>query len=183
MPGPSDSRAPRGLLFDASGTLLRASPGAVLGVDIFPDAMRLLGACRRRQLGDVPLRTAIVTNWGHRVVRLLENLGIDDCFDAVVCADDVQDAKPHAEIFHLACHLLGLPPKDCLHVGDSLFDDALGAQSAGLESLWIHRKADAILTLTERMTVTRLKSPHFVNLDEAHAYLASHFVSASRKSH
>ncbi|MCA2961369.1 MAG: HAD-IA family hydrolase [Silvanigrellales bacterium] len=180
---PTPPRAIRGLLFDASGTLLRACPGAVLGVDIFPDAVRLLGVCRRRLLGDVPLRTALVTNWGHRVNRMLENLGIADCFDAVVCADDVHDAKPHAEIFHLACRLLGVPPRDCLHVGDSLFDDALGAQAAGLEALWIHRKADAILTLTERMMVSRLKGPHFVNLEDAHAYLACHFAATTPKSH
>jgi hypothetical protein len=62
----------RGLLLDASGTLLRSSRSAALGVDFFPDALSILGACRRRSLGGIPIRTALVTNWGHGVVRLLE---------------------------------------------------------------------------------------------------------------
>ena len=176
MPHPSPVR---GLLLDASGTLLRSSPGAVIGVDFFPDAVRLLGACRRRTLGGVPIKTAVVTNWGHGVSRLLENLGVSDCFDTVVCADDVHDPKPHPDIFHLACSQLGLPPAACVHVGDSLFDDALGAQAAGLEGLWVHRKADAILTLTERISVSRLRHPHFVNLEKIHAYLEILFTSKS----
>jgi putative hydrolase of the HAD superfamily len=148
-----------------------------MGVDIFPDALRLLGACRRRTLGDVTLRTAVITNWGYRVRQMLENLGIDDCFDAVVCADDVHDAKPSAEIFHFACRAVDLPQRACVHVGDSLFDDALGAQAAGLEAVWVHRKVEAILTLRERAEASRLRNPHCLNLDEALSSLEVLFTS------
>lgn len=168
----------RGLLFDASGTLLRAAPGHFLGVDIFPDAARLLGACRRRLVGDTPVKTAVVTNWGFRVNRMFESLGLSGCFDAVVCADDVHNAKPHAEIFHLACNLLELPPASCVHVGDSLFDDALGAQAAGLEAIWVHRKADAILSMHERAMVSRLRHPHFTSLEEVRTYLEVVFATS-----
>jgi putative hydrolase of the HAD superfamily len=171
---PLESRTPRGLLLDASGTLLRSSPTHFLGVEIFPDAHRLLGACRRRSLGDGAIRTAVVTNWGHRVNRMLEALGIADCFDAVVNADDVRHAKPHAEIFHMACDLLELPPASCVHVGDSLFDDALGAQAAGLDALWIHRRTEAYLSLSERTNLALLRHPHFPTLEEARLYLDSH---------
>jgi len=170
----------RGVLLDASGTLLRAVPGHTLGVDIFPDATRLLGACRRRELGGMKIRTAVVTNWGHRVIRLLESLGIRDCFDAVVSADDVHHAKPHAEIFEFACTELGLPPSACVHVGDSLFDDALGAQAAGLEGLWVHRKVDAYLTLHERAISAQLTQPPFLNLEEARLFLEARFAANLR---
>ena len=163
--------AVRGLLLDASGTLLRAAPGHFLGVDIFPDALRLLGECRRRTLGGVSVRTAVVTNWGHRVIRLLESLGIRDCFDAVVSADDVHNPKPHAEIFHFACAELSLPPSACIHLGDSLFDDALGAQAAGLGAVWIHRKADPYLSMQERALAARLTHPSLPNLEEARLFL------------
>jgi putative hydrolase of the HAD superfamily len=163
-----------GLCLDASGTLLRAAPGLPHGVDVFPDALRLLGACRARRLGHLHIRTAVVTNWGFRVHRMLESLGILDCFDVIVTADEVTHAKPHSEIFLEACSRMELLPQACVHVGDSLFDDALGAQAAGLHALWVHRRSELFMGLHERAMVQTLKQAPVANLEEAFRFLEHH---------
>jgi len=44
-------------------------------------------------------------------------------------------AKPHPGIFHAGAQRLGLPPEDCLYVGDLYLVDVVGAQGAGMSSV------------------------------------------------
>lgn len=45
--------------------------------------------------------------------------GLDACFDAVVCGDDVSVGKPDPEVFLKAAALLSLPPERCIVVEDA----------------------------------------------------------------
>ncbi len=72
----------------------------------------------RRMRGKTPLAVA---SGGHRelVVATLRALGIEEWFDAVVCAEDYDRGKPHPDPFLLAAKLLGVAAADCVVFEDS----------------------------------------------------------------
>lgn len=70
---------------------------------------------------DAGWRVALAT--GRRRARLdpmLERLGVDGHFDAVVTAEEVDRGKPAPDIFLAAAGRLGLPPDACTVVEDSV---------------------------------------------------------------
>lgn len=56
----------------------------------------------------------------------LAGLGIRDCFDVIVGADDVTEPKPNPQPALICCQRLCLEPKEVLMVGDSKHDMACG---------------------------------------------------------
>ncbi|MGB9867138.1 MAG: HAD family hydrolase [Bacillota bacterium] len=60
--------------------------------------------------------------------------GIEDFFDAVVCAEDVLHHKPHPEAIKLALNRLGCKPQEAVIVGDSPYD-VLAGRSAGVTTI------------------------------------------------
>ncbi|WDZ88112.1 HAD family hydrolase [Micromonospora cathayae] len=79
-----------------------------------PGALALLDAVR---VAGVP--TALVTSSGRRLVEVaLDTLGRHN-FDAVVCGDEVESAKPHPEPYLTAARLLGVPIGRCVAIEDS----------------------------------------------------------------
>lgn len=85
-----------------------------------------------------------VASGGERYVveRTLKLIGLDNAFDAVVTADDVQWGKPSPDIFLEASLRIGIPPPNCL-----VFEDAdngfIAAQHAKMRCIDIrkHRKS------------------------------------------
>ena len=78
-----------------------------------------------RRLG-VPMAVATAAGRANREFAL-GGLGIGSYFDAVVGAEDVQNGKPHPEIFLRAAERLGVDPAKCV-----VFEDALsGIEAAG----------------------------------------------------
>ena len=68
--------------------------------------------------GRVPF--AIVSGGGREsVVRSLQQLGLLDRFETLVCAEDYTRAKPNPEPYLLAAQRLGIAPKDCLVFEDT----------------------------------------------------------------
>lgn len=68
-------------------------------------------------------RIAVVTNKLTGLSRqLLEELGLDAYFDAIVCGDSLPQRKPDAAPARYACRLLNCAPGDSLFVGDSVTD-------------------------------------------------------------
>jgi 2-haloacid dehalogenase len=61
-------------------------------------------------------------------------------FPAVVTSEDAGAYKPSPLIFQRALALLGLPPDEVLHVGDSLHADVAGARAAGIAAVWVNRR-------------------------------------------
>ncbi|MCY4113541.1 MAG: HAD family hydrolase [Chloroflexi bacterium] len=101
--------------------------------ELFPDVVDTLEALRSFRLG-------VITNGGSVHQRQkLEGVGILDRFAAVVASEDEGVAKPDSEIFKVACQAVGAPPSACVHVGDRLAVDAIGARDAGLTGVWLDR--------------------------------------------
>ena len=48
-------------------------------------------------------------------------------------------AKPGRDFYLAACRLTGLPPHECVYVGDRLDSDARGSRTAGMRGIWLDR--------------------------------------------
>jgi len=60
-------------------------------------------------------------------------------FDHIVISGEFGEGKPAASIFSHALGLLGIEPKHAVMVGDKLTTDILGANTIGMDSVWINR--------------------------------------------
>ena len=68
--------------------------------------------------GRIPF--AIVSGGGRdSVARSLDQLGLLDRFELLICAEDYTRAKPHPEPYLLAAERLGVRPADCLVFEDT----------------------------------------------------------------
>lgn len=65
--------------------------------------------------------------------------GLGGYLEVVLTSGGLGVAKPHPEIFALACRELGVPPQHTVYVGDRLDVDALAATTAGLHGIWLAR--------------------------------------------
>ncbi|PVX25553.1 MAG: hypothetical protein CW691_04240 [Candidatus Bathyarchaeum sp.] len=85
-------------------------------VNIFDGVVELLEALR----GKVRIGLATMSN---RLViaTLLPEKRIAEYFEVVVSADDVANPKPDPEVFLLTASKLGVEPKDCVVIEDSVF--------------------------------------------------------------
>ena len=83
------------------------------------------------------VKVAIVSNSEGMLDRLFRELGIFDCFDAIVDSGKVGVEKPDARIFRIACEQTGTTEARGLHLGDTFATDVLGAQAAGMRTALI----------------------------------------------
>jgi putative hydrolase of the HAD superfamily len=60
-------------------------------------------------------------------------------FDQIVISGDFGRGKPDPSLFQHALQLLSLEKDEALMVGDNLMTDILGANRAGIRSVWINR--------------------------------------------
>jgi HAD superfamily hydrolase (TIGR01509 family) len=95
------------------------------GLMFRPGASELLGRVRAAGLG-----TALVTATVRRIVEvMLDTIGREH-FDVVVTHDDVANGKPHPEPYASAAAALGVDPRDCVAIEDSI-NGATSALAAG----------------------------------------------------
>jgi len=95
-----------------------------------PDALRFLEWCE--EMGLPVVITTNTTYSREMISRMFSNIGLEKYVDRVVSSAEVGAAKPKPRIFREAVGMLGLDPKEVLHVGDKYVHDALGAYLAGL---------------------------------------------------
>lgn len=87
--------------------------------EIFPGVKPFL-----QQLRNDAIKVGLASS-SKNAQRIIDLLGISDCFDAVVDGTMIANTKPDPEIFLLAAKKLGMKPGDCL-----VFEDA----EAGVEA-------------------------------------------------
>ncbi|MFB6845273.1 HAD family hydrolase [Streptomyces sp. NPDC056373] len=104
---------------------------------LYPDVLPFL-----RRVRAAGYRIGILSNSdGRQQRRRITGLGLRPWLDAITVSGDSGLAKPSPESFALACDRLGTPPERTVHIGDSLDNDAVGAQRAGLTGVWLRRNA------------------------------------------
>jgi len=96
-------------------------------IRLFPHVRELLAELRAAGLklgllSDFPPKTK------------LANLGIADCWDAVLCSEDIGALKPAIRPFAELAKALECPPEQILYVGNSRRYDADGARRAGMKT-------------------------------------------------
>ncbi len=82
------------------------------------------------------------------VTRHLLRLGLLDSFEQVVCADDVEQAKPFPDLYLKACDLLGVKPFEAVAIEDSP-NGTRAAKVAGLTCIVIPNPCTVRLNLGE----------------------------------
>lgn len=90
-------------------------------------------------LAAMDINLGIVSNWDERLRPLLEKLGLNKYFQAVIVSCEVAFTKPSPVIFEQAARMLGDAPEHILHVGDSARHDVEGAKGAGFQALLLER--------------------------------------------
>src|SRR5262249_20332851 len=100
---------------------------------VFPDVVPCLTQLAGLSLGIISNGNAVQQR------QKLEVLGLAAWFPVVLISEEVGFAKPDPWLFPLACQHVGVPPIQCVYVGDRLDTDARAAQAAGLTGIWLQR--------------------------------------------
>jgi HAD superfamily hydrolase (TIGR01549 family) len=103
---------------------------------VFPETRETVLALFRRgyHLGLVSNTTSSV-----EVPRLLEELGIAGCFDAIILSCVVGIRKPDPSILLMAAARMGVRPEHCAYIGDQPHKDVAPARKAGFAQTVILR--------------------------------------------
>lgn len=87
---------------------------------------------RIREAKDLGLRLGVASSSKHAWVDgHLDRIGLLPMFDQIVCADDVERAKPFPDLYLLCCERLGVDPANAVAFEDSV-NGAKAAKEAGL---------------------------------------------------
>ena len=89
----------------------------------------------------------IITNGAHdehtdSQLSKVRHLGLSKCIQSLTISDEIGVRKPKLEIFKLACERANVLLKEAVLVGDSIQNDIIGANRAGMTSVLIDRKSD-----------------------------------------
>jgi 2-haloalkanoic acid dehalogenase type II len=90
-------------------------------------------------------RLALISNASDDadVQTLVDKAGIRPFFEMILTSAAAGIRKPNPQIFQIVLEKLGVAADRAAMIGDTLGADILGAQNAGLFSIWITRRADA----------------------------------------
>lgn len=97
-----------------------------------------------KSLKAMSYRIGLITNAGDAldVNTLIDRAGIRSYLDRIWISANVGVRKPNPRIFEIALDSMNVRPKEAVMVGDSLNADILGANTIGMSSIWITRRAD-----------------------------------------
>jgi putative hydrolase of the HAD superfamily len=91
------------------------------------DAVPTLAAIRRRGLA-----TALISDCTHELPAFLPGLPVAPLLDATIYSVRLGVCKPDPRIYLAACDQLGVPPRECLYVGDGGSHELTGAAAVGM---------------------------------------------------
>ena len=121
------------------------------GVQVFPDVEPTLSGLMAKGL-----KLGLVSNGFKRDLDyVLGELKLEKWFDAIVCIDSCNCAKPDNRIFLYVLDKLKIKPSEAIFVGDSIPQDYTGALGVGIKPYLIDREGklptsyDKIATLTD----------------------------------
>jgi putative hydrolase of the HAD superfamily len=102
--------------------------------EIYPDVIPALTAWQRSNV-----QLGVLSNFDSRLHTVLAGLDLAQFFSTVTISTEVSAAKPQPDIFAAALRKYECAPKSAWHIGDSLEEDYLGADNAGLTAIWLNR--------------------------------------------
>ena len=95
-----------------------------------------------------------------RLMRgILEKQGVLAYFEALAFSDEVGYVKPDPRLFMAALEALGVEPGKAVHVGDSVKSDVLGAKNAGMKTVWLKTRDQAMVAEPDRIITSLTQLP------------------------
>jgi putative hydrolase of the HAD superfamily len=128
---------------DVPDTVIRAALAALYAVTRENWILERDTLLMFRMLESAGYRMGLVSNAGddEDVRMLARGFGLEPYFDFILTSAACGYRKPHPRIYQLALANWSFPAGEVAMVGDTLEADILGAQQAGLYSIWITRRA------------------------------------------
>ena len=120
---------------------------------VFPDVKRILNKLK------FDYKLALATGSSKIIFRHSTDRDFQEIFDFVVTINDVKKGKPHPAQFLFAAGRLRVKPRDCLVIGDSIYD-ALAAKHAKMDFIGIikgYNKKGALLSHGAVRTIDSIK--------------------------
>jgi putative hydrolase of the HAD superfamily len=81
----------------------------------------------------------VASNWDVSLHDVLDRVGLRSRVDGVVTSAQAGARKPAAAVFEGALRVAGVAAEDAIHVGDSVEEDVVGAQRAGIRPVLLSR--------------------------------------------
>lgn len=99
--------------------------------NLFPHTIETLESLKKDEY-----KLHIITN-GFKEVQFikLENSGLIDFFDVILCSEEVGKTKPNPEVFQFALDRANAAKKESLMIGDDYHADIIGAEKFGIQSI------------------------------------------------
>jgi len=94
-----------------------------------------------------------------RVELVIEQIGLRDAFDQMICGEDVQHGKPNPEPYRLTAERLKISP----HEGVVFEDAKVGVQSAKAAGLWCIGVPNPAAATVQDLTQADLIIPNFTH--------------------
>ncbi len=134
------------IVFDWGDTLMRNFPqydGPMADwpeVEIMPGARETLAGLSRA------FTLVVASNAGSSnaelVKRALKRGGIEGHFRFVFTGKELNSKKPELDFYRNICRKIGVPPGQCLMVGDNLEKDIIPARRVGMQAAWLTDKKE-----------------------------------------
>ena len=91
----------------------------------------------------------IITNGAHdehtdSQLSKVRHLGLSERIQSLTISGEIGVRKPRVEIFKVACERADVLPEEAVFVGDTIQNDIVGANRAGMTSVFIDRKSDVL---------------------------------------
>ena len=96
----------------------------------------------------------IITNGAHdehtdSQLSKVRHLGLSERIQSLTISDEIGIRKPKVGIFKVACERAEVSLEEAMFIGDSVQNDIVGANQAGMTSVHINRKAGIFVPKTE----------------------------------
>ena len=93
-------------------------------------------------------------------------IGIDKFLSGAVSSADVGVSKPNPKIFEATLKKAGEEASSCIHIGDDYEDDIVGANNAGIASIWLNERGqkDPSMNLATKVVAKVKEIPHAVKM-------------------
>ena len=99
----------------------------------FPETLPTLQKLKRAGFG-----IGLISNWDPSARDVLSQTGIDKYLDYAVISSEVKVEKPNEEIFYYGLKKADVSPEESMYIGDNYYDDVLGSQRVGMDSMLIN---------------------------------------------
>ena len=92
----------------------------------------------------------IITNGAHdehtdSQLSKVRHLGLSERIQSLTISGEIGVRKPNLKIFEVACERADVLPKEAMYVGDTIQNDIVGANRAGMTSIFINRKSEELI--------------------------------------